>query len=92
MNMAASPPNKRNVIKIIESEKFKIYFDLGRVILIRGAIKIVEANKRANVHEIVPSFKRKKARTKQKIPKTAIRILNKFEIESRFIQLKAALN
>lgn len=58
INIAASPPNNRKVKKIIESEKFRMYFDLGKVILIRGAIKMVKANKRANFHERVPCFRR----------------------------------
>ena len=55
---AASPPKRKKVRKTMESEKFKIYFDLGKVMLILVAIKMVETNKTANAHEKMPCFNR----------------------------------
>ena len=57
IKIAASPPNKRNVRKIIESEKLRINFERGRIILIRGAIRMVNKQRSINCHEKTANFK-----------------------------------
>jgi hypothetical protein len=75
MIIAVSPPKKRKVRKIIESEKLKMNLERGKVMLIRGAIKTAKRNKRENCHESASAFRFNKAKTRHKPPKKAIAIL-----------------
>jgi hypothetical protein len=56
IKIAASPPSNKNVRKIIESEKLSINFERGKIILIRGAIKIVISERSTNCREKIAVF------------------------------------
>ena len=75
ITIAASPPNRRNARKIIESEKLKMNFERGNIMLIRGAINIVKRNKSSNFHEKTSVFILNKANVRHAPPRTAIESL-----------------
>lgn len=73
--IAASPPNSKNERKTIESAKLRMYFERGRIMLMRGASKTVKRKRPANFHVKTSALMLNKAKRKQTPPRTVIEVL-----------------